>query len=104
MPPGQLRKNGWTELIQGYPDQQVITAILGIFNLGARIGYQGHCNTITVNPNLSTAMTDSELVMADIILEVSKNCLQVYHDSHSLPNHYTPSPLGLADKANGSKR
>jgi len=49
-------------------------------------------------------MTDSQLVAADILSEVSKNCLVVYKDSASLPCHYTASPLGLTDKTDGSKR
>jgi len=104
MLPRQLRNDGWTMLTQAYSDQTVITAIPGICTFGARIGYKGHCDTITIYPNLSTAMTDSELLAADILLEVSKNRLQVYNDSQRLPSHYTASPLGLTDKADWSKR
>ena len=104
MPPGQLRKEGWAALTQAYPDQRVITAILGICTFGARIGYEGNRDTITIYPNLSTAMTDAQLVAADILSEVSKNRLAVYKDSQCLPSHYTASPLGLTDKADSNKR
>jgi len=104
MLPGQLRNDRWTMLTQAYSDQTVITAIPCICTFGTRIGYKGHRDTITIYPNQSTVMTDSELVAADILLEVSKNRLQVYNHSQSLPSHYTASPLGLTDKAHGSNR
>jgi len=91
-------------LTQAYSDQTVITAIPGICTFGARIGYKGHRDTIPIYPNLSTAMTDSQLVAADILLEVSKSRLQVHNDSRSLPSHNIASPLGLTDMGEGSKR
>ena len=41
---------------------------------------------------------------ADISSELNKNCLDTYLHINTLPTHYTASPLGLVDKADGSKR
>lgn len=104
MPAGQFKANGWKELTSEYPDQQVITAILGICHYGARIGYEGQRSDIVIHPKLPSAEDNPDLVAQAIESEMRKERLELYSDRSSLPNHYTASPLGLADKADGCKR
>ena len=104
MPAGSLKVHGWKKHMKEFPDEQVVAAILGICEYGARIGYEGHRSVATIYPNLVTADTEADLVSADIAAELTKNRLNLYSDSTSLPPHYTASPLGLTDKADGSKR
>jgi len=104
MPTGQLRREGWSNLTQNYPDPNVVTAVLGIGTFGARIGYEGSRNTATIHPNLKTAITKAETVSADILSELNQSRLEVFPDLNSLPSHFTACPLGLTDKADGSKR
>ena len=104
MPVGQPRAEGWERLTADFPDKAVIFAIRGIYRFGARIGYKGICETPTIYPNLSTAEVDIPLVTSDITSEMSKNRLLVYRVKEALPIHYTASPPGLTDKADGSKR
>ena len=104
MPQGQLKAKGWEDLTRNFPDPEVIMAILGICTFGARIGYTQQRSTPTIYPNLATAKTDANLVSADITAELSKNRLETYSNITELPAHYTASPLGLTDKADGTKR
>jgi len=69
-----------------------------------RIGYKGVRQSPTIYPNLSTAEVDIALVTSDITAEMSKNRLLVYRDKEALRIHYRASPLGLTNKADGSKR
>ena len=104
MPTGQLRETGWKQLTTLFPDHEVIRATLGICPYGAKIGYEGCRKTTTIHPNLSSANIDTALVTADLASELKENRLEVYQDSGSLPQHYMPCLLGLADKSDGSKR
>ena len=104
MPVGQLRVSGWKELAAEFPDQDVVSAILGICKFGARIGYMRQRTTPTIYNNLATAGADISIVSANISLELSKHRLNIYPNVDSLPAHYTASPLGLTDMADGSKR
>ena len=104
MPAGVLKLAGWERLTTEFPDSRVIAAILGICQYGARIGYEGYRDTVTIHPNLSTAKAESNQVTADITSEYQKKRLEMYLNFISLPRHYTASPLGLADKSDGSKR
>jgi len=104
MPVGQLRAEGWERLTACFPDKAVTFAIRGICRFGARIGYKGVRESPTIYPNLSTAEVDIALVTSDITTKMSKNRLLVYQDKEPLPIHYTAWPLGLTDKADGSKR
>ena len=72
--------------------------------IGARIGYEGDRNALQIYPNLKTAEDDPHLVTSGIESELEKGRLQEYPDRGNLPDHYTASPLGLTDKADGSKR
>ena len=103
-PVGQLRAEGWDRLTTCFPDKAVISAIRGICRVGARIGYEGVRESPTIHPNLSTAEVEIPLVTSDITTEMSKNHLLVYREKEALPTHYTASPLGLTDKADGSKK
>ena len=85
-------------------DREVIRAILGICRFDARIGYSQQCSKPTIYPNLAIADAHGTLVSADISSELNKNCLDTYSDINTLQPHYTASPLGLVDKADGSKR
>jgi len=104
MSTGQLRGEGWVKLTQDYPDPDVITADLGICTFSARIGYEGYCNSTTIQPNLKTAIAEAPTLSADIVLELNKSRVEVFRDLNSLPSHFTASPLGLTDKAEGSQR
>ena len=104
MPTGQLSETGWKQLTTQFPDHEVIRAMLGICRYGAKIGYEGCRKRTTIHPNLSSANIDAALVTADLVSELKKNSLEVYQDSGSLPQLYMASPLGLADKSDGSKR
>jgi len=73
MPTGQLREEGGRNLTHDYHDWHVITAIVGICNLGLRIGYERLRNVSTIHPNLSTTTIDTPLVMADIVSELERN-------------------------------
>jgi len=51
----QLSIKGWERATLDYPERAVITAILGVCRYGARIGYEGHHETLTIYPNLPIA-------------------------------------------------
>jgi len=104
MPVGRLRSIGWARLTSNFPDRELIVALLGICEYGARIGYEGCRTSTTIHPNLPTANNDPILVTADILSELERNRIIRYKDRASLPNNYTASPLGLTDKSDGSKR
>jgi len=103
MPTGKLRGGGWGKLTQDYTNPDVITAVLGICTFGATIGKEGYRNTTTIHPNLKTAIAEAPTVSADILLQPNKSRLEVCPDLNSLPSHWTASPLGITDKAEGSK-
>ena len=104
MPTGQLRRDGWAKLTQDYPDPNVITAVLGICTFSARIGYEGYRSKTTIHSNLKSAIAEASIVSADIVSELNQSRLEVYSGPNNLPRHFTASPLGLTDKADGSKR
>lgn len=104
MPPGQLKARAWSRLMTEFPDQAVSSAIIGICQFGARIGYEGPRPSTTIHPNLSSAMIDAHLVTCDIQKELSQDRLDVFPEANCLPQNYIASPLGLTDKADGSKR
>ena len=87
-----------------FPDQAVSSSIIGICQFGARIGHQGPRPSTTIHPNLSSAMIDAHLVTCDIQKELSQDRLDVFPEANCLPQNYIVSPLGLTDKADGSKR
>jgi len=104
MPTRQIRGEEWGKFTPDYPDPDMITAVVGISTFGARRGYEGYHNTTTIHPNLKTAIAEAPTVSADILLELNKSRLEVFPDLNSLPSHFTASPLGLTDMADGSKR
>jgi len=104
MPLGQWKPKGWERLAARYPLEKVIATICGICKFGARISYESIREKPTIHPNLSTADTDTHLVTSDIAAETSMNRFLVYPNEESLPAHFTASPPGLVDKADGSKR
>ena len=69
-----------------------------------RIGYEGYRSKTTIHPNLKSAIAEASIVSANIVSELNQSRLEVYSDHNSLPRHFTASPLGLTDKADGSKR
>ena len=91
-------------LLGTYPEPMVVDAILGIAEFGARIGYTGHCDCIQVYPNLATVEGFPEIIATGIKVELKHNRLECHTSLTSLPSHFTASPLGLADKSDGSKR
>ena len=104
MPAGQLKYRGWKNLTADYPDSSVIKSILGICQFGARIGHEGPRNPITIHPNLSTASDFPDIVTTEVLAELKRNRLKQYTSYNTLPAHFTASPLGLTDKADGTKR
>ena len=104
MPAGVLKPAGWAQLAKNLENAEVISAILGICQYGARIGYHGHRSMITIHQNLPTAEHDSKRVSADIVKKLHKNRLVTYPDMASVPNIFTDSALGLVDKSDGTKR
>jgi len=104
MQAGQLKSKGWKEVTAAYPDPEVIEAILGICQFGARIRYQGQHNSITIHQNLPTAASSPNTVTTEIERKLGKGRLESYTSHRSLPAIFTCSPLGLVDKADGSKR
>ena len=104
MPTGQLNLSGWKQLMKRYPDEEVTTAILGICKFGARIRYTGQRRNITIYRNLATALDNPQLVTIDIAEEERMNRLETYPNYTALPSEFIASPLGLVDKADGSKR
>ena len=93
MPAAQLRREGWAKLTRKCPDQQVISAILGICKYCARIGYEEDRSGITIHPNLNIAKHDINLVTTEIILELCKSSLEVYPDHTRQSSHFTAAPL-----------
>lgn len=87
-----------------FPDEEVTTAILGICKFGARIGYPSQRHNITIYRNLATALDNPQLVTIDIAAEERMNRLETYPNYIALPSQFSASPLGLVDKADGSKR
>jgi len=103
-PTGQLKINGWQELTREYPDREVIAAILGICQFGARIGFEMVQAGPKIYPNLQSALMDKDLVTQDITAELTKKRIKQYRSISSLPVHFTASPIGLTDKSDGTKR
>ena len=87
-----------------FPDQAVISAIIGICQFGARIGHEGPLPSTTIHPNLSSAMIHAHLATCDIQKELSQDRLDVFPEANCLPQNYIAPPLGLTDKADGSKK
>lgn len=104
MPPGQLNPLRWQRLTTDFPDRAVSSAVIGICQHGVRIGYEGPREGTTIDPNLLSAMLDASLVTSNIKNVLRKHGLQVFPDVASLPQYYIALPLGLTDKADGSKR
>jgi len=104
MPAGPLKYPGWSKLTAGYPDPEVVKAIVGICRVGARIGYEGHRTSVTIHPNLSSALDNPVIITREIQNEIANNRLERYADYSALPPHFTLSPLGLTDKSDCSKR
>ena len=100
---GQLIFDGWQALTQNYLEPSLITAILGKLEFGARIGYEGQRKLVRFYPNLGTVGADPDIVTADIKLEYEKGRLELFTNETSLRDYYTAFPLGLTDKADGSK-
>ena len=97
IPVGRLNPYGWKQL-------SVNATILGIYYFGARIGYKGKRIELTIDWNLKTAEEDSAVATTDLVSKRDRGRLKTYAASVVLPDHYTVSPLGLANKADGSKR
>jgi len=76
----QLGGDGWGRLTQDSPAPDVITAVLGICRIGARIAYEGYCNTTTIRPQLRTAIAEAPTILANILVELDKFCLEVSPD------------------------
>ena len=104
MPAGQLKYPGWSKHTTTFPDPEVREAILGRCQFGARIGYEGTRDSDTLYQNLATALEDEEIVTKDLGRELEKGRFEEYSHFELLPPVYTASPLGLTDKAAGSKR
>jgi len=104
MTTGLLKAGGWKSLASEYPDPGLISAVLGICKFGARIGYERDHYAVTIYANLAMAVHDSDLMTADIEAEWKKGRLEKFDNLDALRDHYTASPLGLTDKADGSKR
>ena len=99
-----MKPTGWEQLTNNFPDHSVITAILGICEYGARMGYEGQRATITIYLNLAISQAESDLVTPDIAFECNKKRLKIYPNFLLYPKPYTASPLGLVDKSDSGKR
>jgi len=77
---------------------------MGICRYGTRIGYEGVRGPIRIHHNLTSAEEYPELVTADIETELRNNRLTSYPGLQDLRDHFGATPLGLTDKADGSKR
>lgn len=104
MPAGSLNFNEWNKPTRTFPNRRVTSAILGICHYGARIGYKGPRDSISIYPNHSTAEEDHDIVSTDIASELADNRLKHYENRLYLPAFYRASPLGLVDKSDGTKR
>jgi len=104
MPAGQLRYEGWRHLLAPYPEQAVVEAILGICQFGARIGYQRYRRQGQIHPNLKSAEDSPDTIATDIAKELANNRFNGYTSLATVQEHFVASPLGLTDKADGSKR
>ena len=99
-----MRSMGWEHPTTNFPDREIIRAILGTCRFGARIRYSQQRSKPTIYPNLAIADADITLMSADISSELEKDRLDTYSDINTIPPLYTASPVGLVDKADGSKR
>ena len=104
MPAGPLKYPGWRKLTASYRDPEGVKAILGICRFGARVGYEGHRTSVTIHPNLRSALDNPVTVTREIQNEIANNRLERYAHYSALPPDFTSSPLGLTDKSDGSKR
>lgn len=104
MPAGPLNFNEWKKHRSTFPDRRVTSAILGICHYGARIGYEGPRDSISIYPNLTTAEEDKEIVFTAIASDLANNRLKYYENRLYLPACYRVFPLGLGDKSDGLKR
>jgi len=85
MPAGPLNQTGWMKLTASYPDPEVVEAILGICRFGATIGYDHHRTSITIYPNLTSALDNSATVTREIQKEVAMNRLECHESYSTLP-------------------
>ena len=104
MPAGQLRHDGWRHFLAVYPEPVVVEAILGICQYGARIGHEGHRGPGQIHPNLKSAEDFPETISTDIAKELENERFDCYTSLSITPEDFVASPLGLTDKADGSKR
>jgi len=104
MPAGPLNYAGWKRLTRSFTDREVVEAIPGICQFGARIGYESHRRSFTIYPNLASAMDNKEIITADITKEVTLNRLACYTECSQLPQQFTVFSLGVTDKSDGFKR
>ena len=104
MPASPLQLAGWSEFLKTYLEPAVVEPILGICRFGARISYEGPRGPSHIHQNLSSAEDAPETLTADIKAELGNDRLEHYPSIKTLPQYFIASPLGLIDKADGTKR
>lgn len=89
MPAGPLISKGWKKVMTNYPNKDLVTALLGIFKFGARIGYEGSGTQPIIYPNLPTVHANSHpsLLSSDLAVEQNMNRLKTYPNMEPLPNN-----------------
>jgi len=72
--------------------------------IGARIGYEGYRRRGQIHLNLQSAEDSADTIATDIARDLANHRLNCYTSFATLPEHFVAAPLGLTDKADGSKR
>lgn len=103
-PPTPLDLHAWQTELRSYPDLVFKSNLLAIIRYGAAIGYTGsrHSN-IRLSPNLPIANEHEHIIDTDITTQLGSGAISIFQLDAFTPC-YIPSPLGLVDKSDGSKR
>lgn len=104
MPRVPLSISGWRNHCLNYPDTEVVAAIVGIAQYGARIGFQGIREGHHLARNLVSAYELPEILRGDLQEQMENDRLIIYESKETLPPLFYSSPLGLVDKPDGKKR
>ena len=99
--PSPLKITAWHELLRSYPGD-LPTALIGILESGALIGYEGPPQNIISKNHTTVSLAPSEIT-AKLQAGLAANRIAIFHSQHS-SSQFISSPLGLVPKHDGGLR
>ncbi len=97
-----LQRSAWAYYLRDYPDPTFVQTLLHIIDYGANVGFLGDRALSQASSNLSSSIEHSEVVAADLQLQLAKGRV---HGPFSTPpfDNFRSSPLGVAARKRSSK-